>query len=125
MKSFANRLLISGSKVRVLVFSSSPLAGSVESLLGVGTHHLSRPEGDIIGSRLLLCNSIPGPTLPAVIAHNKPQSVQVGALGQASGAWVFLRLLVRTHRSEIMLGVLVIILCPNGVADLGFGTGER
>ena len=40
-------------------------------------------------------------------------------------AWIFLRLLVRTHRSEIMFGVLVIILCPNHVADLGFGSGER
>ena len=36
-------------------------------------------------------------------------------------AWLFLRLLVRTHRSEIMFGVLVIILCPNHVADLRHG----
>jgi hypothetical protein len=53
------------------VFSNSPLACSVERLLGVGTHHLSRPEGDITGSRLLLCNSTPGPLpvqIPAVIA---------------------------------------------------------
>jgi hypothetical protein len=61
------------------VFSSSSLAGSVERLLGVGTDHLSRPEGDITGSRLLLCNSIPGPILPVQIPA-------VGALGQARGA---------------------------------------
>jgi hypothetical protein len=24
-----------------------------------------------------------------------------------------------------MLGVLVVVLCPDGVADLGFSTGER
>ena len=33
--------------------------------------------------------------------------------------------LVPAHRSEIMFGVLVVILCPDRVADLGFSTGER
>jgi hypothetical protein len=35
------------------------------------------------------------------------------------------RFLIRVHRSEIMLGVLVIILRPNRVADLGFSAGQR
>jgi hypothetical protein len=32
---------------------------------------------------------------------------------------------VRGHRSEIMFGVLVIVLCRDRVADLGFSAGER
>ena len=32
---------------------------------------------------------------------------------------------VRAHRSEIMFGVLVVVLCPDRVADLGFITSER
>jgi hypothetical protein len=34
-------------------------------------------------------------------------------------------ILVRAHRSEIMFGVLVVILCPDRVAELSFSTGER
>jgi hypothetical protein len=32
---------------------------------------------------------------------------------------------IRGHRSEIMFGVLVIVLCSDCVADLGFSAGER
>ena len=32
---------------------------------------------------------------------------------------------IRGHRSEIMFRVLVIVLCPDCVADLGFSAGER
>src|SRR5947209_5722755 len=35
------------------------------------------------------------------------------------------RFWVRGHRSEIMFGVLVVVLCPDCVADQGLGTGER
>jgi hypothetical protein len=34
------------------------------------------------------------------------------------------RFWVRVHRSEIMLGVLVVILRPNRVADLGFSARQ-
>jgi hypothetical protein len=57
-----------------------------------------------------------------IISHSRCRLEPWGRRGKRC---VFLRLLVRTHRSEIMLGVLVIILCPNRVADLGFGTSER
>jgi len=32
---------------------------------------------------------------------------------------------VRAHHSEIMLGVLVVVLCRDRIAALGFGAGER
>src|ERR1700734_723642 len=32
---------------------------------------------------------------------------------------------IRAHRPEIMLGVLVVALCRDRVAELGFGMGER
>ncbi len=32
---------------------------------------------------------------------------------------------VRGHRPKIVLGVLIVILCPDRVADLSFGAGER
>src|ERR1700751_1369370 len=32
---------------------------------------------------------------------------------------------VRGHRLKIVLGVLIVVLCPDRVADLGFGAGER
>lgn len=37
----------------------------------------------------------------------------------------YVRSRVRTHHSEIMLGVLVIVLCCDRIAALGFGAGER
>src|SRR5580704_15654775 len=35
------------------------------------------------------------------------------------------RFWVRGQGPEIMFGVLVVVLCPDPVADLGLGTGER
>jgi hypothetical protein len=35
------------------------------------------------------------------------------------------RVWVRGHRSVIMFGVLVVVLCPDRVADYGFSTGKR
>jgi hypothetical protein len=34
------------------------------------------------------------------------------------------RVVLRVHRSEIVLSVLVVVLCPHGVASSGFRPGE-
>src|SRR6516165_7508746 len=66
-------------------------------------------------------------TLPKSTPSNTSELVTSSALtaGGHHSKVSYARFLVRAHRSEIMFGVLVVILCPDDIADLGFSTGER
>ena len=66
-------------------------------------------------------------TLPKSTPSNTSELVTSSALtaGGHHSKVSYVRFSVRAHRSEIMFGVLVVILCPDHIADLGFSTGER
>jgi hypothetical protein len=49
-------------------------------------------------------------------ARRRERSVHLIAISSTHGG---------CHRPEVMFGVLVVILCPDRIADESFGTGER
>jgi hypothetical protein len=73
--------------------------------------HLTRPIRSPIGTRHRCFRN-----------GSKPDTCRSGPLNHDQNR---LFRSVRRHSSEIMFGVLVVILCGDGVAVLGFSTGER